>query len=404
MKQQLPRSGLRISPGKVAAKKRILFVFGTRPEAIKLAPVILAFREEPAFETQVCVTAQHREMLDQVLRFFRITPDADLDLMQPGQSLFDVTANGLKGMESVLEFLRPDLVVVQGDTTTSFTGALAAFYKRIPVAHVEAGLRSGEKHSPFPEEMNRILAGHLADLHFAPTQRAAENLQRENVGGKVFTVGNTVIDALLLGLQRIRQEGDAGYAARFPWHRDGQRTVLITGHRRESFGAPFEEICQAIRDGAQRFRDVAFVYPVHLNPNVQAPVQRLLSDLPNVHLLEPLDYPDLLWLMDRCDIVLTDSGGIQEEAPALGKPVLVMRDVTERTEGIEAGTALLVGTDRNVIVRHLTELLSDARKYRAMAAAVNPYGDGKSSGRIVAAVKQDFFRLPAGKALSGSPS
>jgi UDP-N-acetylglucosamine 2-epimerase (non-hydrolysing) len=404
MKQKLPRSGLRISPGKEGARKRILFVFGTRPEAIKLAPVILAFRAEPAFETLVCVTAQHREMLDQVLRFFSITADADLDLMQPGQSLFDVTANGLKGMEGVLDALRPDLVVVQGDTTTSFTGALAAFYKHIPVAHVEAGLRSGEKHAPFPEEMNRILAGHLADMHFAPTPRAADNLRRENVGGPVFTVGNTVIDALLLGLQRIRQEGDAAYAARFPWYRDGLRTVLITGHRRESFGAPFEEICKAIRDCAGRFPGVAFVYPVHLNPNVQAPVGRLLSDLPNVYLLEPLDYPELLWLMDRCDIVLTDSGGIQEEAPALGKPVLVMREVTERTEGIEAGTARLVGTDRGVIVQQLTELLTDAEKYRAMAAAVNPYGDGKSSARIVAAVKQELSGLPAGKSLAGSNS
>ena len=375
-------------------KKKILFIFGTRPEAIKLAPVILAFKNQSEyFETRVCVTAQHREMLDQVLSFFQIVPDVDLDIMKPGQSLADVTVTGLSQLVETLTAFPADLVFVQGDTTTAFIGALAAYYRKIQVAHVEAGLRSGNKYSPFPEEMNRILAGHLSDYHFAPTDRAVENLRKENIQQRVYNVGNPVLDALLLGLDLIRRDGEEKYAAHFNMLSFEKRIVLITGHRRESFGMPFENICEAIHECASQFPDVQFVYPVHLNPNVREPVMRLLSDVHNVHLMEPLDYPHFIWLMSKSYLVLTDSGGLQEEAPALGKPVLVMRDVTERTEGIEAGTARLVGTEKEVIASALIELLSDESTYESMSKASNPYGDGKSAGRIVEVIRKHILTL-----------
>jgi len=375
-------------------KKRILFILGTRPEAIKLAPVILAFKDQGEyFQTRVCVTAQHREMLDQVLSFFQIVPDHDLDLMKPGQSISDVTVTGLRSLDEMLQKHPADLVFVQGDTTTAFIGALAAYYRKIPVAHVEAGLRSGNKYSPFPEEMNRLLASHLSDFHFTPTREAVENLRRENIHKQVYNVGNPVIDALLLGLERIGKEGEEKYASLFKGIPFDRRIVLVTGHRRESFGKPFENICEAIRNCAARFPDVRFVYPVHLNPNVREPVRRLLSGIENVHLLEPLDYPHFIWLLNKSYLVLTDSGGLQEEAPSLGKPVLVMRDVTERTEGVQAGTARLVGTEKEVISDALTELLSDDLVYETMSKASNPYGDGNTAGRIVEVIRKFTLSL-----------
>ncbi|KAA3438553.1 non-hydrolyzing UDP-N-acetylglucosamine 2-epimerase [Rufibacter hautae] len=363
--------------------KKILFVFGTRPEAIKMAPLIKEFSRFPElFQAITCITGQHRHMLDQVLAFFSITPDYDLNLMQPDQSLFDITSKGLKALEAVLEDCTPSLVFVQGDTTTAFLGALGSYYKKIKVAHLEAGLRSGNRQSPFPEEGNRIMIGHLADFHFAPTNTAQKNLAQENIRDNVYVVGNTVIDALYLGLSILKEE-EATYLRFFHKLDFTKKIILVTGHRRESFGAPFENICLAIKKIAQTFEDVEVVYPVHLNPNVQGVVNRILSDQPNIHLLAPLEYPHLLWLMEKSYLVLTDSGGIQEEAPSLGKPVLVMREVTERTEGIEAGTAALVGTDRQTIVQKVTELLQDQPVYESMANAVNPYGDGTTSQQIV---------------------
>ena len=366
--------------------RRVLFIFGTRPEAIKLAPLIRAFSKHGAFDVRTCVTAQHRQMLDQVLSFFKISPDFDLNIMKQNQSLFDVTADGLKGIENVLNFFIPDIIFIQGDTTTAFVGALSGFYRKVKVAHVEAGLRSFNKYSPFPEEMNRVLAGHLSDIHFAPTERAMENLRREGIEKNVFVVGNTVIDALFLGLSIIEDDKKLkskieGYFSKLI--RESSRVILVTGHRRESFGKPFENICHALRDIASKFGDVEIIYPVHLNPNVREPVNRILKGIDNVHLIEPLPYPYMVWLMRRAYVILTDSGGIQEEAPSLGKPVLVMREVTERVEGIEAGTARLVGTDRERIIRETEKLLTDEEEYLKMARAVNPYGDGKSSERIL---------------------
>ncbi len=362
--------------------KRLLFIFGTRPEAIKLAPVIQAFRGLPdRFVTRVCVTAQHREMLDQVLDFFNIAPDYDLNLMRPNQSLYDITAAAIKGLERVLDDYPADLVFVQGDTTTSFVGALAAYYRQIKVAHVEAGLRSHNKLAPYPEETNRVLTGHLTDYHFAPTENARRNLQREGISTNVWVVGNTVIDALLAGVA-ILEKRRSDFSSEFDGIDFSKRIVLVTGHRRESFGEPFRQICLALKQIAVD-HDVQIVYPVHLNPNVHAPVFQMLHGQKNVHLMEPLDYPRLIWLMNRSYLVLTDSGGIQEEAPSLGKPVLVMREVTERTEGIDAGTARLVGMDRRTIVEQAGRLLTDEAEYRRMAQAANPYGDGKSSARIV---------------------
>lgn len=359
--------------------KKILFLFGTRPEAIKMIPLIKECEKHPLlWQARVCVTGQHKQMLEQVLSFFEVIPDDDLALMKPGQTLFDITADGLKKMAVVLEKEMPHLVVVQGDTTSAFTGALAAYYKQIKVAHIEAGLRSGNKYSPFPEEINRKLIGPLADFHFAPTPNAQLNLLRENITDQVYVTGNTVIDALFLALEKMK--GNSEYSAYFDFLHPDKKIILVTGHRRESFGKPFEEICMAIKTIAEKYTDeVQIVYPVHLNPLVQEPVNRLLAQHDNIHLIAPLEYPYLIWLMQQSYLVLTDSGGIQEEAPALGKPVLVMREVTERTEGIEAGTAKLVGTRMQNIIDHATALLENKALYQQMAQAVNPYGDGTSA-------------------------
>ena len=365
------------------SKKKLLFIFGTRPEAIKLAPLIKELQKHPGqFEIKICVTAQHREMLDQVLNFFEIVPDFDLKIMSPGQSLFDVTSIALKAIEKVFDEYHPQLVFIQGDTTTSFIGSLAAYYKKVKVAHIEAGLRSGDKYSPFPEEINRVLTGRLSDFHFTPTQKSTENLEKENIRTHVYNVGNTVIDALFLGLELVKKSGEEKYKQQFSFADFSKRVVLITAHRRESFGKPFENICDAIKEVASKF-PVEFIFPVHLNPNVREPVNKILKNLSNVHLIEPLDYPSFIWLMNKSYIVLTDSGGLQEEAPSLGKPVLVMRDVTERQEGIDAGTAKLVGTNKEVIIKEMTTLLSDESAYRRMAHSVNPYGNGTACKKIV---------------------
>jgi len=363
--------------------KKILFVYGTRPEAIKMAPLVLEMKKHTdKFIVRVCLTGQHRQMLDQVNSFFGISGDYDLDLMQPNQTLFDITTKCMKGLEPILNEFKPDIVFVQGDTTTVVAAALASYYKQIPVAHLEAGLRSGDLYSPFPEEGNRRMTGHIATWHFAPTQGSAENLRKEAVTNNVFIVGNTVIDALLHGLN-IVEKNERTYSQFFDFIDFSKRIVLVTGHRRESFGEPFENMCLAMKDIVTQNPNVQIIYPVHLNPNVQEPVKRLLGDVGNVKLIPPLDYPYLIWLMSKSTIVLTDSGGIQEEAPALGKPVLVMRDVTERQEGIDAGTAKLVGTNRSIIVNAVNTLLNDSVEYEKMAKAVNPYGDGTTSKKIV---------------------
>jgi UDP-N-acetylglucosamine 2-epimerase (non-hydrolysing) len=373
---------------------KILFVYGTRPEAIKMAPLVRAFKNDPAFEVRVCVTGQHREMLDQVLSFFDILPDYDLNLMKPNQTLFTVTADVLLGLEPILEEFQPDNIWVQGDTTTVMAGSLAGFYKKIPVSHLEAGLRSGNRFSPFPEEINRKVTGHIATYHFAPTKRAVANLAAEGITENVWPVGNTVTDALLLGLDIIKERGEASYEEFFAeiGVDFSKRVILVTGHRRESFGGAFEQMCTAMKEIAQKYHDVQLVYPVHLNPNVRRVVQEILSDVDNIILIEPLDYPRLIWLMNRSYLVLTDSGGIQEEAPTLGKPVLVMRDVTERQEGVEAGTAQLVGTSREVILREACALLDSDAAYKKMATAVNPYGDGTTSRQIVDIYKNELMQ------------
>jgi UDP-N-acetylglucosamine 2-epimerase (non-hydrolysing) len=362
--------------------KKILFIFGTRPEAIKMAPLIKVFQNNALFRVKVCVTAQHRSMLDQVLEFFKITPDYDLNLMKPNQSLFDITAIGLKSLEKVLDEFSADLIFVQGDTTSAFIGALAGFYRKIKVAHIEAGLRSDNKYSPFPEEINRKLAGHLADLHFAPTEKAVKNLNNEGIKDNVWEVGNTVIDALFFGLNLIKQEDQNKYLDFFKGIDFNKRIILVTGHRRESFGEPFENICNALKEIANKYNAVEIVYPVHLNPNIRKIVNKLLDNVSNIHLIEPLSYPYLLWLMNKSYLIMTDSGGIQEEGPSLAKPVLVLREVTERKEGITAGTAKLVGTDKNKIIGEAIRLLDDDIEYKKMAKAVNPYGDGTTSKQI----------------------
>ena len=378
--------------------KRILLVFGTRPEAIKMAPLVREFQKHPeAFETIVCVTGQHREMLDQVLRIFGIQPDYDLNIMRQGQDLYDVTARVLLGMRDVLREARPDVVLVHGDTTTSAAAALAAFYQRIPVGHVEAGLRTHDIDSPWPEEMNRQLTGRIATYHFAPTPLSKRNLTEEGVSpDRIVVTGNTVIDALRQVVSRIKADASldaelertlraGGYdVGRL---RDGRRLVLITGHRRENFGEGFIHMCTAIKDLTRRYPEVDFVYPMHLNPNVRRPIHEVfgddLSGLGNMFFIEPLEYLSFVYLMEKSAIVLTDSGGIQEEAPGLGKPVLVMRDTTERPEALDAGTVRLVGTDYDKITREVSTLLDDASAYERMSQAVNPYGDGLACGRIV---------------------
>jgi len=377
---------------------KVVTVFGTRPEAIKMAPLVKALDRHPEIESLVCVTAQHRQMLDQVLELFEIEPHFDLDIMRPGQDLYSITSEILKRIGNVYADSRPDVVLVHGDTTTTFAASLAALYQRVPVGHVEAGLRTGNLYSPWPEEANRKLTGALADLHFAPTPASRKNLLLENVPAhKIVVTGNTVIDALLAITRKL--DGDAplrgDLATRFPYLRDGARMVLITGHRRENFGAGFERICAAVRILAQRFPDADFVYPVHLNPNVREPVNRLLSNIGNVHLIEPQDYLPFVYLMTRSHLILTDSGGIQEEAPSLGKPVLVMRDTTERPEAIDAGTVRLVGTGLDSIVEGVSMLMTNDAEYRRMSVAHNPYGDGTACGRIVDALMTHHSLQPA---------
>ena len=366
---------------------RVLVVFGTRPEAIKLCVLIRHLQKLPeSFAVRTCVTAQHRSMLDQVLEAFGVTPDRDLNLMKPEQSLFDVTTAALRGLEQILLEEQPDMVLVQGDTTTTFAAALAAFYAKVPVGHVEAGLRTGNTHSPFPEEMNRTLTSRLSHVHFAPTQLAAENLRREGIGEQsIFVTGNTVIDALLA----MREALESGHIPRpsWPFLDPARKLILVTAHRRESFGEGFEQICEALAALSRR-PDVQIVYPVHRNPNVQEAVHRRLAEVPGIELLDPIDYIPLIDLLMRCHFVLTDSGGIQEEAPSLGKPVLVMREITERPEAVEAGTALVVGADRARIIEQAGRLLDDPVHYDEMSQRHNPYGDGHACQRIAEALEQ----------------
>ena len=364
--------------------RKIMLVFGTRPEAIKMAPVVRALSEAKQWEVKVCVTAQHRQMLDQVLSLFGIVPDFDLDLMKPGQDLTDITSNVLIGMRDVFKQWKPDLVLVHGDTTTAMAASLAAFYEKIPVGHVEAGLRTHDIYSPWPEEMNRRMVGRVASLHFAPTETARANLLAEGCADKsVYVTGNTVIDALLNVVDRIKTDVTLNQRLRerFAFLHEDKRLILVTGHRRENFGQGFEDICKALREIAER-DDVEIVYPVHLNPNVQEPVRRILGDCPRIHLIEPLDYLPFVYLMNRAHILLTDSGGIQEESPSLGKPVLVMRDTTERPEAVAAGTVILVGTDAARIVSNTARLLDDHSEYQRMSQTHNPYGNGLASSRI----------------------
>lgn len=372
-------------------KKKISIIFGTRPEAIKLAPIVLALKKDARFVTEVCVTAQHRSMLDQVLEIFGIIPDADLNIMKPNQSLAEITSNAIASIDNYLKGSSPDLVVVQGDTTTVLAASLAAFYHRIPVAHVEAGLRTHNKYSPFPEEINRVLTTHVAELHFAPTQLSRENLINEKVREeRIFVTGNTVIDALLIAKEKVKSDPPPVTGLSDELLIGNAPIVLITGHRRENFGGGFESMCNAVSVLAERFPDHWFIYPVHLNPNVREPVFRILGGHRNVLLIEPLSYLPFVRLMLRSRLILTDSGGIQEEAPTFGIPVLVMRDTTERPEGIASGTVKLVGTDQNTIVNTVTDLLSKSASYDVMASAANPYGDGHSTERIIGHIAQFF--------------
>lgn len=367
-------------------KKKILTVFGTRPEAIKMAPLVHALAADERFEAKCCVTAQHREMLDQVLELFEIKPDFDLDLMRPGQTLNDVTARILTELKPVLQEFKPDVVLVHGDTATTFAASLAAYYEQIAVGHVEAGLRTGNIYSPWPEEANRRLTGALTKFHFAPTDTSKQNLLKENFAeADISVTGNTVIDALLLIQDKIatNETLENELSAQFPFLDESKKLILVTGHRRESFGGGFERICEALAITAKQHPEVQIVYPMHLNPNVREPVNRILSDVDNVHLIEPQQYLPFVYLMTRAYIILTDSGGIQEEAPSLGKPVLVMRDTTERPEAVEAGTVKLVGTGIDIIVSNLHVLLTDINEYEKMSFAHNPYGDGKACQRIL---------------------
>ncbi|EHD0099083.1 UDP-N-acetylglucosamine 2-epimerase (non-hydrolyzing) [Vibrio vulnificus] len=368
------------------SKKKVLTVFGTRPEAIKMAPLVHALAADERFEAKCCVTAQHREMLDQVLELFEITPDYDLNLMKAGQTLNEVTARILLELKPVLQEFKPDVVLVHGDTATTFAASLAAYYEQIAVGHVEAGLRTGNIYSPWPEEANRKLTGALTKYHFAPTETSQQNLLQENYSEEnIFVTGNTVIDALLMVKAKIDANADlkATLAAQFPYLDESKKLILVTGHRRESFGGGFERICEALAQTAKQHPEVQILYPMHLNPNVREPVSRILGSVENVLLIEPQQYLPFIYLMDRANIILTDSGGIQEEAPSLGKPVLVMRDTTERPEAVAAGTVKLVGTDVEKIVSNLNSLLTDSEAYQTMSFAHNPYGDGKACKRIL---------------------
>jgi UDP-N-acetylglucosamine 2-epimerase (non-hydrolysing) len=373
------------------SKRKILTIFGTRPEAIKMAPLVIALANDDRFDAKLCVTGQHREMLDQVLSLFDIRPDFDLAIMKPQQTLSDVFAATMDKLQPVFASFKPDMVLVHGDTASTFASTLSAFFHQVPVGHVEAGLRTGNLKSPWPEEANRKLTGALANLHFAPTETSRRNLLAEHVDVETILVtGNTVVDALLQMTSRLKNDSAMIVAlnAKFSFLRHEKRMVLVTGHRRENFGDGFERICDALGQIADLFPDVDIVYPVHLNPNVREPVNRLLSRFSNVHLIEPIDYLPFVYLMERSTLVLTDSGGIQEEAPSLGKPVLVMRDTTERPEAVEAGTVKLVGTNVEEIVKGVSTLLSDAALYKKMSTAHNPYGDGNASQRIVERLAQ----------------
>lgn len=375
---------------------KILSVFGTRPEAIKMAPLVKALVGDSFFESKIAVTAQHREMLDQVLDLFDITPDYDLNLMKEGQDLYDITSKVLLGLRDVLKEFKPDLVLVHGDTATTFAATLSAFYQQIPVGHIEAGLRTGDMYSPWPEEANRVLTGKLAKYHFAPTARNKNALIKEGVLEENISVtGNTVVDALQLVIEKISDSlelresiSEQLISAGLKINLEQQRYVLVTGHRRENFGGGFENICAALRDLAIANPDIHFIYPVHLNPNVQEPVKRLLGEVNNVHLISPLGYEPFVYLMQKSYLVLTDSGGVQEEAPGLGKPVLVMRDTTERPEAVEAGTVKLLGTDVATIINAVQELLNDDLLYEKMSRAHNPYGDGRASERVLSFLKE----------------
>ena len=374
--------------------KKVLLVFGTRPEAIKMAPLVKAFEQEASIESKVCVTAQHRQMLDQVLGVFKIVPEYDLNLMSPGQDLYDITANVLLGMKGILGDFKPDIVLVHGDTTTTSATSLAAFYQKIKVGHVEAGLRTGDIYSPWPEEANRQITGILASYHFAPTTTSRGNLLREGKDeADILVTGNTVIDALFLALNKIENNKELksdiikNINTQYKLD-DTKRLILVTGHRRENFGQGFINICEALKTLAINNPDIDIVYPVHLNPNVQKPVNKLLSSVSNVHLIAPLQYEAFLYLMSKSYFIITDSGGVQEEAPSLGKPVLVMRDTTERPEALDAGTVKLVGTDSEMIIKEAQKLLDDKLEYERMSKAHNPYGDGKACEKIVKFIKE----------------
>jgi len=377
--------------------KKVLSVFGTRPEAIKMAPLVHALRVNPSYEPRVCVTAQHRQMLDQVLTLFDIVPDYDLNLMRTGQSPSSVTCGALQGLDTVFDTFAPDVILVHGDTTTTLAASIAAFYRRIPIGHVEAGLRTNNLRSPWPEEMNRRMTDAIADLHFAPTKQAHRNLLREGADpARVILTGNTVIDALLQVVERLRADETLRrrVAARFPFLDDRRRMILVTGHRRENFGEKFVSFCSALRRIATQRSDIQIIYAVHFNPNVQQPVRSILNDLANVSLIEPQEYLPFVYLMMRAHLIITDSGGIQEEAPALGKPVLVVRDTTERPEAIAAGTARLVGTGTEAIFAAAMQLLDDDAEYERMAHAHSPYGDGRATERIIAALGRGCLELP----------
>ena len=374
-------------------RQKIMIVFGTRPEAIKMAPIIKVIRAHPSFDLRICVTGQHRQMLDQVLALFEIVPDYDLSLMRPGQTLTELTRNVLSGMERIFQEWMPHILLVHGDTTTTFSSSLAAYYQRIPVGHVEAGLRTGDIYSPWPEEINRRLVGSIAALHFAPTESARANLILENIpANRVFVTGNTVIDSLLDISKQINDDADLQVvlAAKFSFLDISRRLILVTGHRRENFGQGFESICKGLAELASR-PDIEILYPVHLNPNVQEPVLRILGGIQNIHLIDPQDYLPFVYLMKRSEIILTDSGGIQEEAPSLGKPVLVMRENTERPEAVDAGTVRLVGTCSRKLVEGVTALLDQPSLYREMTASINPYGDGRAADHIISILKNRFI-------------
>ena len=369
-------------------KIKNLIVFGTRPEAIKMAPLVKAFKNNDDFVTKVCVTAQHREMLDQVLDFFKIVPEYDLNLMKPGQNLYSLTAGILMELKPVLEEFEPDYVYVHGDTTTTMGSSIAAFYSGAKVCHVEAGLRTYNKLSPFPEEINRTITGHIADYHFAPTQTSYDNLLKEGIPKKsILITGNTVIDALMESVSIVDTTSNPEIEQLKSTLDFSKRIILVTGHRRENHGQGFINICQALKEISEKQDNIQIVYPVHLNPKVQKPVYEILGKTDNVKLIDPLAYPAFVWLMNKCDLVITDSGGVQEEAPSLGKPVLVMRDTTERPEAVDAGTVILVGTDKDKIVYEALDLLTNENRYQKMSKLHNPYGDGKASERIVDFIK-----------------